>query len=82
MAAAAPPASPLPTTMTLYLRLFAGLMRRESILCLVHFWSSGPDGMLASGMSELDLLMVRDYLIQPSIAAIGMEMLPKKMSAA
>src|SRR5688572_608536 len=48
VAAAAPPARPEPTTMTLYLRLFAGLTRRISNFALDHFCSIGPDGRRAS----------------------------------
>src|SRR6187397_2449282 len=46
VAAALAPARPLPTTITEYFRLFAGLIRRDSNLCFSHFWSSGPEGML------------------------------------
>src|SRR5512133_2719323 len=47
-AAAAPPASPVPTTMIRYFRLFAGLTRRRSNLCRSHFVSIGPGGTRAS----------------------------------
>jgi hypothetical protein len=44
VAAAEAPASPDPTTITEYFRLFAGLTSFMSNLCRVHFWSIGPGG--------------------------------------
>src|SRR5689334_15176428 len=46
VAAAAPPARPLPTTMTVYFRLLAGFTSFISNLCLSHFPSIGPSGTL------------------------------------
>src|SRR5689334_12786500 len=45
LAAAAPPASPEPTTITVYFRLFAGFTSFISNLCLLHFSTSGPEGV-------------------------------------
>src|SRR5580658_3143049 len=47
-AAADAPASPVPTTMISYLRLLDGLTSLIAVLCLSHFWGSGPGGILAS----------------------------------
>ena len=47
-AAAADPARPLPTTMTVNLRLFFGLISLESCLCLDHLSARGPEGILES----------------------------------
>ena len=52
-AAAAPPARPEPTTIMVNFRLFAGLMSFESILCLDHFCSMGPDGILLSRTMDM-----------------------------
>src|SRR6185312_7730892 len=46
VAAAEEPARPAPTTMTSYLRLFAGLTRRMPALWLRHLSASGPGGVL------------------------------------
>src|SRR5689334_8019102 len=46
VAAADAPASPEPTTMTVYFRLFAGFTSFISKRCFSHFRSSGPDGIL------------------------------------
>src|SRR5262249_20050368 len=43
-AAAEPPARPVPTTITEYFRLFAGLTSFMSNLCFVHFSAIGPEG--------------------------------------
>src|SRR5438128_1901573 len=48
VAAAAAPASPLPTTRTSNLRLFAGATSFISKRCLSHFWARGPEGSWAS----------------------------------
>src|SRR5512147_1846751 len=54
VAAAEPPASPVPTMMTLNLRLFAGLTSFISKRYLSQRCSIGPDGILASSfMSAL-----------------------------
>src|SRR6185437_4377538 len=45
-AAADPPASPDPTTITVYFRLFAGFTSFISNRCLLHFFSIGPEGAL------------------------------------
>src|SRR6476660_10468022 len=47
VAAAAPPARPLPTTMTVYFRLVAGFTSFISNRCLSHFPSMGPSGIFA-----------------------------------
>src|SRR5579883_51574 len=44
VAAADAPARPVPTTITVYFRLFAGLTNRMSNLCRSHLSSSGPGG--------------------------------------
>src|SRR5512144_1816606 len=41
------PASPEPTMITVYLRLLDGLTSFISKRCRSHFFSMGPDGMLA-----------------------------------
>src|SRR5690349_25151765 len=46
VAAAAPPARPVPTTMTVYFRLLAGFTSFMWSLRSVHFFSSGPAGIL------------------------------------
>lgn len=46
------PANPVPTTMTEYFRLFAGLTSFKSNLCRVHFSSMGPGGILASSVKR------------------------------
>jgi len=46
-AAAEAPASPEPTTMMVYFRLFAGLTSLISERCRSHFCSSGPPGVFA-----------------------------------
>src|SRR4051794_30279516 len=48
LAAALAPASPVPTTTTVYLRLFAGLMSRCSRLNRDHLSASGPPGTFES----------------------------------
>src|SRR5690606_19534229 len=47
VAAAAPPASPVPTTMMSYFRLLAGFTSLSSKRCFVHFSSIGPLGIFA-----------------------------------
>src|SRR5512146_2290644 len=46
LAAAEAPASPEPTTITVYFRLFAGFTSFISKRCFSHFRSSGPEGIL------------------------------------
>src|ERR1044072_7711186 len=48
VAAAEPPASPVPTMMMLYFRLLAGFTSFISNLCLSHRFSIGPAGTLPS----------------------------------
>src|SRR5512138_2013644 len=50
-AAAAPPARPVPTTMTLYLRLLAGFTSFRSKRCLSQVFSIGPVGHLPSSIT-------------------------------
>src|SRR5471030_830150 len=47
-AAADAPAKPVPTTITSYLRLLAGLTSFKLNLCLLHFSANGPAGIFAS----------------------------------
>src|SRR3954468_20223258 len=48
LAAVDAPASPLPTTITSNLRLFAGFTSFRLKRCLSHFCASGPGGIFAS----------------------------------
>ena len=79
MEAAPPaPASPEPTMITVYLRLLAGLTSFISKRCLSHFFSMGPEGMLAfSSMHDL-----RELLTIPVRTATGKEMFPTTMRTA
>jgi len=69
VAAADPPASPDPTIITEYFRLFAGFTSFISNLCRVHFCSMGPDGLLAFNSMTLH----PPYLSrsQPASTAMG-----------
>src|ERR671920_1920363 len=51
--AADAPASPVPTTMTVYLRRFAGLTSFDSKRWRSHFSASGPPGVLESSVITL-----------------------------
>ena len=67
VAAADPPANPDPTTIAVNLRLFAGLMRAESILCFSHFESMGPEGILDSGVEISSFTGERPLTIKQQI---------------
>ena len=55
LAAADPPASPLPTTIRSNFRLLLGLTSLDSIRCFSHFFSSGPDGIFESNVVAIGL---------------------------
>src|SRR5215831_15904260 len=54
-AAADAPARPVPTTIIVYFRLFAGLTSFISNLCRSHFSAIGPGGILASSFTASTL---------------------------
>src|SRR6266446_3293307 len=58
VAAADAPASPVPTTMTVNFRLFAGLTSFTLNLWLSHLSASGPSGTFASSADEVSGVMV------------------------
>ena len=76
MAAAEPPASPVPTTRTLNFRRFAGLTSFMSKRCLSQDVSMGPAGALDRSS------ITASYLITPASTAMGKEMLPPATTTA
>src|SRR5258708_39756482 len=70
VAEAAPPARPDPTTMTEYLRLFAGFTSFISNLRLSQAVSIGPDGSL-----EFNCICAQEP--NPALTAIGIEINPR-----
>ena len=67
-------------------RLFAGLMSLESILCLDHFCSSGPEGILLSRVMGVGCAGGKfgpgsQYFTMPKRIASGIETKPSQITA-
>src|SRR5215472_16827602 len=60
VAAAEPPANPVPTIITLYLRLLAGFTSFISNLAFSHFCSIGPGGTRASSFMTSSVISLHD----------------------
>ncbi len=75
VAAAAPPASPEPTTITVYFRLFAGFTSFMSKRCRSHFSGSGPGGVFDFSSRVI-------YRIAPRNTAMGMMLKPSHTTTA
>src|SRR5215204_5265198 len=70
VAAAEAPARPVPTTMTLNLRLLLGLTSFESAMNVSHLSISGPSGILASSVGLPSPPTIR-LMVRVSVSVMG-----------